>query len=170
MGKGKKREEIGKSARKSKKTIIRWSALTVIALLLGVGAVFALNIPGLGKSEKVKAVNGAVNIPMAKVSDGKAHFYRIEDGGKDIGFFVVKGSDGALHTAFDACDVCFREKKGYVQQGEFMICKNCNKKFAINMIGKVSGGGCNPSYLNFSDDGKNVIIKVADLKPGSRFF
>ena len=74
---------------------------------------------------------------------------------------MVKGSDGALHAAFDACDVCFREKKGYAQQDDSMLCKNCNKKFAIKMIGKAAGGGCNPSYLNYVEDGKNVVIMVA---------
>ncbi|HKZ18405.1 MAG TPA: DUF2318 domain-containing protein [Geobacteraceae bacterium] len=170
MGKSERKDRINKSVGKSKKSIIKWTALTVTALLLGVGAVFAFSIPGLSKSEKVKPANGAVAIPLAKVADGNAHFYRLGDGGKDIGFFVVKGSDGALHTAFDACDVCFREKKGYVQQGDFMICKNCNKKFAINMIGRIAGGGCNPSHLNHSEDGKNVVIKVADIKPGALYF
>jgi uncharacterized membrane protein len=155
---------------KSAKGMVKLGVAAVLALAIGVGAVFAFNIPGLGKSEKVQPVNGTVTIPLARVSDGKAHFYRFDDGGKSIGFFVVKGSDGALHTAFDACDVCFREKKGYEQQGEFMVCKKCNKKFAINMIGRVGGGGCNPSHLSSTEDGKNVVIKVADLKSGARFF
>lgn len=170
MAKARKIEGTVKTAIKQKKSMVKWAILTAIALLVGVGAVFALNIPGLGKGEKVKPINGAASIPIAKVSDGKAHFYRFDDGGKAIGFFVVKGPDGALHVAFDACDVCFREKKGYDQQGDFMVCKNCNKKFAVNMIGNVGGGGCNPSYLNNFQDGRNIVIKVADLKSGSRFF
>jgi uncharacterized membrane protein len=155
---------------KMNKKMIKWSALTVTALLIGVGAVFAFNIPGLGKSEKVKPVNGAITIPLAEVSDGKAHFYRFADGGKDVGFFMVKGSDGALHAAFDACDVCFKEKKGYSPQGEFMICRNCNKKFAINRIGPHAIGGCNPSYLPHREAGGNAIVAVEDLRTGARFF
>lgn len=154
----------------SKTTMFKWVVLIVATLSMGVGAVFAFNIPGLGKNEAVKPVNGVVTISLARVSDGKAHYYRIADGGKEIDFFVVKGPDGALHTAFDACDVCFQEKKGYVQQGDFMICKNCNKKFAINMIGRMSSAGCNPSHLEHAEDGRNIIIKFADLKTGARFF
>jgi uncharacterized membrane protein len=152
------------------KSLLKRAVLTLVALLIGVGAVCAFTIPGLGKSEKVKPVNGAVVLPLARVSDGKAHFYRFDDGGKEIGFFAVKGSDGAIHTAFDACDVCFREKKGYVQEGDFMICKNCNKKFAIVRIGPHAMGGCNPSYLEHAEAGGNVVFKVADLKGGARFF
>lgn len=169
MGNARKREEFVKAG-ESKISIPKWAILTAISLLVGVGAVFALNIPGLGKGEKVKPVNGAVTIPLAKVSDGQAHFYRTEDGGKDIGFFVVKGTDGVLHTAFDACDVCFREKKGYFQQGEFMICKNCNKKFAVVRIGPHAIGGCNPSFLPAQQSAGNVVISVNDLKTGARFF
>ncbi len=165
-----KTQKTAEAAIAEKGSKVTWMILAALVLLAGGGAVFAFNIPGLGKSEKIKPVNGVVTLPLTKVSDGKAHFYRISDGGKEIGFFVVKGSDGAIHTAFDACDVCFKEKKGYEQQGDFMVCKNCNKKFAIKMIGNVGGGGCNPSYLNHLEDGKNVVVKVADLKPGARFF
>ena len=167
MGKATERESIIKVAQKP---VLKWVILTVTALLVGYGAVFAFSFPGLSKSDRVKPVNGAVTIPLARVSDGKAHVYSLADGGKEIGFFVVKGSDGALHTAFDACDVCFHEKKGYVQQGDYMICKNCNRKFAINMIGQMAGGGCNPSQLDHAEDGRNLVIKVADLKSGARFF
>lgn len=170
MGKARKREEISNSATTSSKSLFKWIALTATALLLGVGVVFALNVPGLGKGDKVKPVNGAVSIPLSKVTDGKAHFYKFSDGGKEIGFFLVKGADGALHTAFDACDVCFREKKGYFQEGDFMICRNCNKKFAIVRIGPHAIGGCNPSYLPHQQSAGNAVISVNDLKTGARFF
>ncbi|HBA90090.1 MAG TPA: DUF2318 domain-containing protein [Geobacter sp.] len=148
----------------------RYGVLVSLSLLFAVTVALAFSIPGLGRSEKVKPVNGAVTIPVAKVSDGKAHYFKFADGGKEISFFVVKGSDGAIHTAFDACDVCFREKKGYELQGDKMLCKNCNQKFAVNRIGAASSGGCNPSYLPAKVDASNVSIGVADLKAGARFF
>jgi uncharacterized membrane protein len=170
MVKAKKIDEIGKSAGKSRKSMLKWTLLIVTTLLAGASVVFALNIPGLGKGEKVKPVNGVVTIPLSKVTDGKAHFYRVTDGGKEIGFFLVKGADGALHTAFDTCDVCFQEKKGYVQQGDFMICKNCNKKFAIVRIGPHAIGGCNPTYLPHKESAGSIVITLSDLKTGARFF
>ncbi|WP_136516087.1 DUF2318 domain-containing protein [Geomonas edaphica] len=143
-------------------------ALVAVAAMATVA--FAFSLPGMGKYEKVKPVNGTVTIPVAKVNDGKAHYYKLADGGKEINFFIVKGSDGQLHTAFDACDVCYREKKGYEQQGDKMNCNNCNQKFAINKIGAASGGGCNPSHLTAKIDASNVTISVTDLKSGARFF
>jgi uncharacterized membrane protein len=154
----------------SKLSLLTWAGLTAAALAMGAGVVFAFSIPGLGSSEKVQPVNGVISIQLDRVSDGKAHFYQVAEGGRKIDFFVVKGSDGVFRTAFDACDVCFHEKKGYVQEGNFMICRNCNRKFAIGKIGRMNSGGCNPSYLEHTGDGRNIYIKVADIRPGARFF
>jgi len=155
---------------KAGKNGVKYGVLVGLSLLVAVSVAFGFNIPGFGKFEKLKPVNGAVTVPIAKVSDGKAHYYRVTDGGKDLNFFIVKGSDGAIHAAFDACDVCFREKKGYVQQGDQMVCTNCNQKFAITRIGAASGGGCNPSHLQAKVDASTVRVNLADLKAGARFF
>lgn len=142
----------------------------VVLVVTCAGAAVALNIPGFGGKETVKATNGAVTIPVAKVNNGKAHFYKYASGGKEISFFVVKGTDSAFHVALDACDACFREKKGYVADGDAMLCRNCNKRFLINKIGQANTGGCNPAFLNFQNDGKSIKIKEADLKAGAKYF
>lgn len=149
---------------------MKYTLLVAASLLIAVGVAFSFSIPGLSKFEKLKPANGMVTVPVASVSDGKAHYFKIVEGGKEIRFFIVKGSDGRLHTAFDACDVCFREKKGYEQQGEQMICTNCNQRFAVNRIGAASSGGCNPSYLPAKADATTVRVSLADLKAGARFF
>jgi uncharacterized membrane protein len=138
-----------------------------MTLLLGAASVFAFS---LGKYEKVKATGTVVTIPITKLDDGKARFYKFEDGGKEIAFFVAKAADGSIKTAFDACDACYKSKKGYEQQGDKMNCKNCNQKFAINRLGPNATGGCNPSFLPHSQAGNTITIKVSDLKSGARFF
>ena len=153
-----------------KRTNFSWMMVAAVVLLAGATTAFALNFPGLGKCEKIKAVNGVVSIPVAKISDGKTHFYRFTDNGKEIDFFVVKSAKGAIKTAFDACDVCYHEKKGYQQDRQDVMCKNCNKKFAIDRIGPSQSGGCNPSYLPHQEVGGKVVISVEDLKAGSRLF
>ncbi len=139
----------------------------VVALAISAATVFAFS---LGKYEKVKATNGVVTLAVAKLSDGKAHFYKYEDGGKEIAFFAVKASDGSVRTAFDACDSCYRSKKGYEQQGDKMNCNNCNQKFAINRLGPNASGGCNPGYLPLQLNGSTISIKASDLKDGARYF
>lgn len=140
-------------------------ALMVIAATV-VGA-FAFSF---GKYEKVSVVNGTVVIPTAKVDNGKARYFKFTDNGKEISFFIVKAADGTFRTAFDACDACFREKKGYEQQGDTMVCKNCNMRFATNRIGPHAVGGCNPSHLPSVTSGNRIVIKAEDLKQGARYF
>lgn len=152
------------------KSVVKFWAIALVVVGAVAGTVAAFSLPGLGKAEKVTAVGSEVRIPVARVSDGSAHFYRFADGGKVISFFVVKAPNGSIKTAFDACDVCFNEKKGYTQDGAFMVCKQCNKKFDTSRIGPHAVGGCNPSYLPSRQAGGNVIIGVADLKTGVRYF
>jgi len=143
------------------------AGIVMAALLVGAVAGFAFS---LGKFEKVKANGGIVSLPAAKLSDGKARFYKFQDGGKEIAFFAIKSADGSIKTAFDACDACYRDKKGYEQQGDKMNCKNCNQKFAVNRLGPNATGGCNPGYLPHQLSGNTVTISVNDLKGGARYF
>jgi uncharacterized membrane protein len=138
-----------------------------VALLVGAVGVFAFSF---GKYEKVKPSNGTVTLSVAKLADGKVHFYKFEDGGKEIKFFAVKAADGSIRTAFDACDSCYRSKKGYEQQGDKVNCNNCNKKFAIDKLGPNATGGCNPGYLPNKLNGATISIKASDLKDGARYF
>lgn len=124
------------------------------------------------KSEKyseVKADNGLVQIDINSVSDGEAHFYHMNVDGKDIKFFVVKAKDGVIRAAFDACDVCFPQKKGYRQEGDNMVCNNCGQQFNTAQINEVRGG-CNPSPLERTESNGKVVIKVSDIQSGVKYF
>lgn len=94
---------------------------------------------GFSKYTAVEATNGVVTIPIADVSDGDAHYYVFNKDGFEIKFFLLKSNDGIIRAAFDACDVCFREKKGYSQEGEFMVCNNCGQRFHSSRINEVKG-------------------------------
>lgn len=143
------------------------AGILALVLLVGAVSVFAFSF---GKYEKVKPDNGVITVPVAKLADGKARFYKFEDGGKEISFFAVKASDGSFKTAFDACDSCYRDRKGYEQQADKMNCKNCNQKFAINRLGPNATGGCNPGYLPHQQNGGVISIKVSDLRDGAKYF
>jgi len=109
-------------------------------------------------------------IPISSINDGKAHFYEFPSvTGKTIRFFVLKSSDGVFRAAFDACDVCFREKKGYRQEGDIMVCNNCGMKFPSTKI-NVEKGGCNPSPLERAVVGDSLVIRKSDIEAGVRYF
>lgn len=117
----------------------------------------------------VAAGSESIGIPVAEVSDGKAHFYSYDAGGTVVDYFVIKSSDGELRAALDACDVCYPQKKGYRQEGDVMVCNNCGRRFPSTEI-NVQDGGCNPSSLQRSVEGDQLVISVADLEAGATYF
>ena len=122
-----------------------------------------------GSHKKIKDVDGRIEIPLNKVNDGKAHYFQYENNNTSVRFFVIKSRDGVVRAAFDACDVCFHAKKGYSQDGEFMICNNCGRRFHSSRINVVEGG-CNPAPLRRQVVGDKLVIMAADVVPGGRFF
>lgn len=124
---------------------------------------------GFDRYDSIEAKDGIVTIPVADVNDGEAHYYVFKENGFEVKFFLLKSNDGVIRAAFDACDVCFREKKGYDQDGEFMVCNNCGMRFHSSRINEVKGG-CNPSPLNRVYDDKTITIKVKDIMSGRGYF
>jgi uncharacterized membrane protein len=108
--------------------------------------------------------------PEKTFDNGKAHFfsYKTNDG-VTIRYFIMKSSDGVIRAAFDACDVCWPENKGYTQQGDFMVCNNCGRRFPSIRINEVRGG-CNPAPLKRKIEQGNVVIRVTDLLQGKTYF
>ncbi len=108
--------------------------------------------------------------PEKTFTDGKAHHFTYKtDDGVTIRYFIIKSSDGVIRAAFDACDVCWPENKGYTQQGDVMVCNNCGRRFPSARINEVHGG-CNPAPLKRKVEQGIVIIQVADILQGKRYF
>ncbi len=117
----------------------------------------------------VSASGGQVAIPVSQVSDGQAHFFSYQNGSDTIDFFVLKSPDGVLRAALDTCDVCYQAQKGYRQEGNFMVCNNCDQKFRSDMINDVKGG-CNPAPLKRTLAGDKLVIAEAELAQGAWYF
>ena len=112
-------------------------------------------------------VNGRVEIPVADINDGKAHHFKVKaENGIMVTFFTLKSKDGVIRAAIDACDVCYRSGKGYVQSGDYMVCTNCGQKFASNKI-NVLKGGCNPAPLTRKIEGDKLVIAMSDITVNS---
>lgn len=89
---------------------------------------------------------------------------------REIKYFMVKAPNGDIKTAFDACDVCYKQLKGYSQVGDQMMCNNCGNRYDINAIGNEGQGGCWPGYLPHRVEAGELIINVVDLEAGEYFF
>lgn len=117
----------------------------------------------------VQAEAGQVRLALSTFDDYKAHYYTYMHEGKPIEFFVLKSKDGTVRAAFNACDVCYLSKQGYSQDGDYVICNNCGRRFPANEINVVHGG-CNPSGLERSVEGDTLVIQVKDIISGAGYF
>ena len=105
-------------------------------------------------------------IPLNGITD-KVQKFDYDTSGTTVTYFVVKGTDGSIRTAFDACDVC-GGNKGYTQQGIDIKCENCGKIFLIDGLGTQNKGyGCWPSFLSHTIKDGQLIIKNSELEAGA---
>lgn len=101
--------------------------------------------------------------------DGQVRHFEHVSGKHTIRYFILKSSDGILRAAFDACDVCWPAGKGYYQEGDHMVCRNCGRRFASVMVNEVKGG-CNPAPLSRKLENDKLIIQIKDIEQGRQFF
>jgi uncharacterized membrane protein len=120
-------------------------------------------------SAPVASTSTLVSFPVSLFEDGKARHFEHVDGKFNIRYFILKSSDGIIRAAFDACDVCWPAGKGYYQEGDHMVCRNCGRRFASVLVNEVQGG-CNPAPLIRSVDNGKLIIQVKDIQNGRQYF
>jgi uncharacterized membrane protein len=155
-------------AEKKKKNTLPFIIIPICAgLLILAGFNF---VARMGKSSQAVALAKEVKHPVSLFEDGKARHFQVDAGdGTSVRYFVLKSSDGVLRAAFDACDVCWRSGKGYYQEGDYMVCRNCGKRFASIKANEVKGG-CNPAPLKRQVLGENLVIQMDDILEGRRYF
>ena len=110
-----------------------------------------------------------VTFPASLFEDGKARHFEHVNGDITVRYFILKSSDGILRAAFDACDVCWPAGKGYYQDGDYMVCRNCGRRFASVLVNEVKGG-CNPAPLNRRMENGKLVIQVKDILGGRQYF
>ena len=163
-----KREQFNEKSSSGKKLLIPIIVLVLVAV--AVGGWFAFDQKTLGGHEVVQVgQDGKLHFASTDFADGKARFYRFEGNSGPIDFFVVRSQDGVIRTAFDTCDVCYRERKGYRQEGNDMVCNNCDQHFRTDLVNVVKGG-CNPAPLKRELAGETVVITANDLELGIGYF
>ena len=152
--------------------------MPIIVALIGVaviaGAAIFYMTANRGSGSAVASAPGAisstsVSFPTSLFDDGKARHFEHVDGELTIRYFILKSSDGVIRAAFDACDVCWPAGKGYYQDGDYMVCRNCGRRFASVLVNEVQGG-CNPAPLKRSMQNDKVVIQIKDLQEGGQYF
>jgi len=152
--------------RKTERLFLRM-ALVIIMGVIGISFLF---FAPKGEGASVANPEGQITYPVKTFQDGKARFYQFKSNDWiTIKYFLLKSSDGVIRAAFDACDVCWPEGKGYVQKGDYMVCRNCGRRFASVYVNVITGG-CNPGALQREVVGDKLIIKVKDILDGRKYF
>jgi len=129
------------------------SLLMVSAVLAGSNTIDPTPVP-------LDIQGDIVAVPVDEIAEGQLQKFSAKVDGTDIRFLVAKGKDGDVYTAFDACEIC--GAKGYVQEGENAICKNCNAPIPWDTLGH--GGGCNPIRLEAGASGTQIVVHLEHLK------
>ena len=166
-----KKDAVLGSEKKSRLPLV---AAIICSALIIAGGIFYATYDG-GDASQVAASAPAqnnisqVSLPATLFADGKARHFEHVAGEFKNKYFGLKSSDGIIRAAFDACDVCWPAGKGYYQEGDYMVCRNCSRKFASVLVNEVKGG-CNPAPLNRRVENGKVIIEVKDILEGRSYF
>ncbi len=114
---------------------------------------------------------GGVSIDLSALARGQARLFCYQDqAGDKIRFILARGSDGAVHSVFDACRQCYSYRKGYrLNPNGNLVCRLCGNRYSVDnmMNGKAS---CVPVALRHQQSGSTVRISAADIRGGRGLF
>lgn len=154
----------------------RWRNLGLACVaMLAVGLtyqdVYASRPPTLSEATRVTPDDqGKIRIAIAPVADGNLHrFDFIASDGHRVRFFLINRYDAdhvRMGVVFDTCMIC--GDKGYIQEGNEIICISCNVHLFRPSIGKA--GGCNPVPLDHEVAGDSIVIAAKTLEQGAKYF
>jgi uncharacterized membrane protein len=149
---------------------MKTKATLALAGFIGIIVAVSMVSSFVKTGETRTAPQDQVSYPINKFDDGKAKFFQYKTPeGITVKYFILKSSDGVVRAAFDACDVCWPSGKGYYQDGDVMVCRNCGRRFASVKVNEVKGG-CNPAPLKREVVGDQLVIKASDLVEGTQYF
>ena len=163
-----KREQFNQKPASGNKLLIP-VLVTIVAVIAAGGWLLFGQSSGVGPELVAAGQDGKIRFAVADFNDGKARFYRLNGQKGPVDFFVVRSHDGVIRSAFDTCDVCYKERKGYRQEGNDMVCNNCDQRFRTDMINVVKGG-CNPAPLQRQQVGETLVISSNDIEKGAWYF
>ena len=167
-----RREQFMSGAKRPRARVSPNAAIVTAALVFVAAAAYATR----GSSDPGSTFTGVgdrggdVSFALRDFADGRAKFFRyVTAAGTEVRFFVMRSSDGVTRAAFDTCDVCFKERRGYRQAGDAMICNNCGQSFDSHAINEVRGG-CNPAPIEREIRGERIVLRAAALEQGASYF
>lgn len=113
---------------------------------------------------------GQVRLDVGDLAAGDVRFYRfLNSGNQEVKLFVGRDAGGTLQVGFDANEICFKRKRGYQHDGEWLVCRVCDKSFRLDEVNQ-GGGGCKPVPLPHRVEGDELVLAENDVLTGWRYF
>ena len=137
--------------------------LLALAALAGCGAAPPVH-------ELVEAESGAIRIPLARVRDGEVHFFTYRHEGTNVNFLVRTDGSGQLQTHLDACFSCYRYRRGYVVEGDSLVCIACRLSYDTEDEVWDFIGACAPISVHSSIERESLVIEERMLARAARYF
>ncbi len=115
---------------------------------------------------RLDVANGVLHIPVQNLKDHKLHTYEVSTGGANVRLIAILDANDSVRLGLDACQIC--GAKGYYQQGQNVICRNCGAAIYIPTIGQ--GGGCNPIHVDYIVNHDTILISASSLSSAAKYF
>jgi uncharacterized membrane protein len=143
---------------------------TFIALVVLLQLAFDGRLGASGYARVAPSRDGLVHINLDQVRPQQVKFFRfLNAGNQEVKFFVGRDARGDVQVGFDASEVCAKTKRGFRQQGDWMVCNKCDKSFRLAEI-NAGGGGCKPVPLEHRIAAGELILAETDILRGWRLF
>ena len=114
--------------------------------------------------------DGKMTIDLSGLKPRQVRFYRfLNRSNQEVKFFVGRDSEGTVQVAFDANEICFKTKRGYRHEGDWVVCNKCDKSFRLAEV-NAGGGGCKPVPIAHRLEGDRLVLAEANVLQGWRLF
>src|SRR3990170_8110801 len=140
-----------------------------LAMVLPLGtAAYAMGRAGYRPDPEAVTVHadGMVHVPVESLAPGQLNLYLYQGTEVNVTFMVIKRDEDDIAVALNACGIC--PPRGYHQEGQTLICDNCNAPINMETVGMP--GGCNPIPFAASLGGGDVEIAAVDLEGAQSVF
>jgi uncharacterized membrane protein len=145
-------------------------AVTILVLAVFLQAACGGCAQETTKYPEMHARDGVITVDLSGIDPGSGRFHTYRsDSGKKVDFFVYRESSGVPRAVLDACRTCYRWKKGYALDGKEVVCIKCDMRFKLDNLAQGTGS-CIPVALKAESRDGTLLIPVAELETGARFF
>jgi uncharacterized membrane protein len=113
---------------------------------------------------------GFVRLDTRDLRPLEVRFYRfLNSGNQEVKFFVGRDGEGVLQVAFDAAETDYKRKRGFRQDGEWLVNNKCDTALRLAEV-NAGAGGCRPVPLQHRLAGDELVLAEADILQGWRYF